>query len=51
MSKILTVDYESSTLGSDLATSLKNTGFSVIKNHPISHDLITTIYDEWTLFF
>mgnify|MGYP001216340661 CR=1 FL=1 len=51
MSKILTVDYESSTLGSHLATSLKNTGFSVIKNHPISHDLITTIYDEWALFF
>ena len=51
MSKILTVDYESSNLGSDLSTSLKNTGFSVIKNHPISHDLIAQIYDEWTLFF
>ena len=51
MSKILTIDYESSNLGSDLATSLKNTGFSVIKNHPISHNLIAQIYDEWTLFF
>tara|TARA_B100000700_G_scaffold161903_1_gene179267 strand:+ start:325 stop:1158 length:834 start_codon:yes stop_codon:yes gene_type:complete len=51
MSKILTIDYESSNLGSDLSTSLKNTGFSVIKNHPISHDLIAQIYDEWTLFF
>tara|TARA_B100000029_G_scaffold433792_1_gene446819 strand:+ start:347 stop:1180 length:834 start_codon:yes stop_codon:yes gene_type:complete len=51
MPKILTVDYQSSDLGSALTTSLKNTGFAVIKNHPISKKLISDIYNEWESFF
>tara|TARA_B000000475_G_scaffold220494_1_gene183562 strand:- start:478 stop:1311 length:834 start_codon:yes stop_codon:yes gene_type:complete len=51
MHKILTIDYHSSNFGSDLTTSLKNTGFAVIKNHPISNNLITEIYSEWQAFF
>lgn len=51
MHKILTIDYHSSNFGSDLTTSLKNTGFAVIKNHPISNSLITEIYSEWQTFF
>ena len=51
MHKILTIDYHSSEFGSELTTSLKNTGFAVIKNHPISDQLINQIYDEWKLFF
>ena len=51
MPKILTVDYQSSNLGSILTTSLKNTGFAVIKNHPISKKLISNIYSEWENFF
>ena len=51
MHKILTIDYHSPQLGPDLSTSLKNTGFAVIKNHPISHQLINNIYNEWKLFF
>ena len=51
MNKILTIDYQSPELGQKLTTSLKNTGFAVIKNHPISHTLIDTIYDEWKVFF
>ena len=51
MSEILTIDYQSSNLGSSLTKSLKNTGFAVIKNHPISKILISSIYDEWKSFF
>ncbi|MAO85470.1 MAG: 2OG-Fe(II) oxygenase [Candidatus Marinimicrobia bacterium] len=51
MNKILTIDYQSSDLGKKLTTSLRNTGFAVIKNHPISHNLIDSIYTEWKDFF
>ena len=51
MHKILTTDYQSSQFGSNFTTSLKNTGFAVIKNHPISNQLINQIYDEWETFF
>jgi len=46
MHKILTIDYQSQNFGSDFTTSLKNTGFAVIKNHPISSQLINDIYGE-----
>ena len=51
MHKILTIDYQSQNFGSDFTTSLKNTGFAVIKNHPISSQLIHEIYGEWETFF
>ena len=51
MSEILTIDYQSSKLGSKLTQSLKNTGFAVIKNHPIDKILISSIYDDWKSFF
>ena len=51
MSKILTIDYQSSDLGANLTKSLKNTGFAVIQNHPISKSLISSIYNEWKSFF
>jgi len=51
MSEILTIDYQSKNLGVDLTKSLKNTGFAVLKNHPISKTLISSIYDEWKSFF
>ena len=51
MSEILTIDYQSSKLGSKLTQSLKNTGFAVIKNHPIDKVLISSIYDDWKSFF
>ena len=41
MSEILTIDYQSTNLGLDLTKSLKNTGFAVLKNHPISKTLIS----------
>ena len=51
MSKILTIDYQSSDLGVNLTESLKNTGFAVIQNHSISKALISSIYNEWESFF
>jgi len=51
MSEILTIDFKSSNLGRQLTTSLKSTGFAVIKNHPISKKLISDIYSEWDYFF
>ena len=51
MSKILTIDYQSSDLGANLTKSLKNTGFAVIENHRISKSLISSIYNEWKSFF
>jgi len=51
MPSILTVDYQSATFGKEFTTSLKNTGFVILKNHPIPRDLIHKIYKEWKLFF
>tara|TARA_B100000029_G_scaffold36027_1_gene33854 strand:- start:2260 stop:3096 length:837 start_codon:yes stop_codon:yes gene_type:complete len=51
MPEILTIDYQSSDLGPNLVKSLKNTGFAVLKNHPISKSLISSIYAEWKFFF
>ena len=51
MPNILTIDYQSSNFGTEFTTSLKHTGFAIIKNHPISKDLISNIYSEWKLFF
>ena len=51
MPNILTVDYQSNSLGAQFTTSLKNTGFAVLRNHPISKNLISDIYDEWKFFF
>ena len=51
MPNILTIDYQSSNFGTEFTTSLKHTGFAIIKNHPISKELISNIYSEWKIFF
>jgi len=48
---ILTVDYRSKSSDAELSTSLKRTGFAVLKNHPISLNLINLAYKEWQNFF
>ena len=45
------IDYNSENFGKDFAESLKETGFGVIKNHPISKDKVQTIYQNWANFF
>jgi isopenicillin N synthase-like dioxygenase len=48
---ILTVDYHSPTAPQDFALSLKETGFGILKNHPISWAKIEKVYAEWNVFF
>jgi len=45
------VDYEAPTAASDLVDSLHETGFAVLRNHPIDWLLVEEIYHEWDEFF
>ncbi|MCX7122901.1 MAG: isopenicillin N synthase family oxygenase [Gammaproteobacteria bacterium] len=48
---VLTVDYASPTAPQDFALSLKETGFGILKNHPVSWAKIEKVYAEWDAFF
>ncbi|MFL2982833.1 MAG: 2OG-Fe(II) oxygenase family protein [Candidatus Neomarinimicrobiota bacterium] len=45
------VSYRDPNAASEFTLSLKQTGFSVITDHPIDKILIDSIYEEWSLFF
>ncbi|MBS0185985.1 MAG: isopenicillin N synthase family oxygenase [Proteobacteria bacterium] len=45
------VSYLSKGAEQDFVKSLKNTGFVVLKDHPISRDLIDKTYETWKDFF
>ena len=49
--KILTVDYLSENAPETFIKSLRSTGFAVIKNHPLSGDLVSDVYSNWRDFF
>ena len=48
---IRSIDYTASDSSFEFERSLRETGFAIISNHPISKKLIDNVYDEWTLFF
>jgi isopenicillin N synthase-like dioxygenase len=48
---ILTVDYQSQSAPKQFAHSLQETGFAILKNHPIAWDKIERVYEEWLAFF
>ena len=48
---ILTINYNDSDADRLFEESLKNTGFAVIKDHPIDKDLIGEVYKEWENYF
>jgi isopenicillin N synthase-like dioxygenase len=48
---VLTIDYDSTSAPSLFTQSMKNTGFAVIRNHPIPIDLIEKAYLLWKDFF
>src|SRR3990167_10921993 len=48
---VLTVDYQSPDAPELFAQSIRETGFGVLINHPVSYDLINQVYDEWKTFF
>jgi len=45
------VDFQSPTAPQDFCKSLHETGFGVLKNHPLSQELVEGIYAEWLAFF
>ncbi len=45
------IDYTSATAQEDFVKSLHETGFGVLKNHPIQKALVSAIYAEWQTFF
>lgn len=45
------VDFTSPDAPRVFCESLHRTGFGVLKNHPLSSDLVHGIYDEWLAFF
>ena len=49
--QVETVDYKAADASTTLARSLRDTGFAVLANHPITPDRITEIYDGWGDFF
>lgn len=49
--KLEAVDYNSPTAAKDFVESLRQTGFGVLKNHPIAKQSLSDIYANWTEFF
>ncbi|WP_342617582.1 2OG-Fe(II) oxygenase family protein [Rhodoferax sp. GW822-FHT02A01] len=45
------VDFLSPTAPQDFCKSLHETGFGVLKNHPLDQTMVQGIYDEWLAFF
>ena len=48
---VQTVDFKSENASAKLAESLRETGFAVLANHPISTEKITAAYEAWAGFF
>ena len=45
------VDFQSPTAPQDFCKSLHETGFGVLRNHPLDQGLVEGIYAEWLAFF
>ena len=48
---IKVIDFQLASAPEMFTQSLKNTGFSVLTNHPINFDLVNAVYKEWGVFF
>ena len=46
-----TIDYRAQDAAEKFVSSLRETGFGVLSNHPINKDLVEDIYKEWHSFF
>lgn len=49
--QVQVVDYQSPTAAEDFTRSLRETGFGVLVNHPLSKQRVQQIYDTWLSFF
>jgi len=45
------VDFRSPTAAQDFSRSLHETGFGVLRNHPLDQSMVQGIYAEWLAFF
>ncbi len=48
---IQVVDFTAATAAKQFATSLRETGFGVLQNHPVNQQLINDCYRDWAAFF
>ena len=49
--QVLKVKYSDTDAAQTFCKSLRNTGFAVLTDHPISMDLVNTVYGKWQEFF
>lgn len=49
--KLSVIDYRAPDSAKQFVDSLRNTGFAVLKNHPINQQLVDRIYRDWQAFF
>ena len=49
--QVLSVDFNAENAHELFTKSLRETGFAVIRNHPIQHQLIEEVYKDWKSFF
>ncbi|MBL4828609.1 MAG: isopenicillin N synthase family oxygenase [Aliivibrio sp.] len=49
--KLEAIDYTADNAEELFVKSLRETGFGVLKNHPIQQQLVSSIYDHWQQFF
>ncbi len=48
---VLAIDCSDPDAGARFVTSLHDTGFAILKNHPVDPDEISRMYDAWQQFF
>lgn len=49
--ELVAVDYQADNAAELFTKSLRETGFGVLKNHPIDKSAVQSIYDNWQVFF
>lgn len=49
--QVQTIDYTSANAGQQLVSSLHETGFAVLRNHPVPQQSLNKLYNEWRGFF
>ncbi|MBT8078684.1 MAG: isopenicillin N synthase family oxygenase [Gammaproteobacteria bacterium] len=48
---VRTIDFRSTNAGQQFALSLHETGFAILRNHPLEPGLLERMYEEWAAFF
>ena len=48
---VKTIDFDQGDVGLEFVRSLHETGFAVLRNHPIPRQLLDTMYEGWRDFF